>query len=195
MFDHARGFMTQEFLDLLGVVVWWQVFVLIRISIFNQRCKWHTPGFVLYLITFTAKMMYLFGEAVVYGQAFRCRPLQWRHNGRDSVSNHQPRDCLLNRLFRRRSNNTSKLRVTGLCAVNSPVPGEFPHRWPVTRKMFPFDDAIMHTDHGNHLSHSGLSVNASWLWQFVSILLLIQGLGPANERRCYFVTVTTSLID
>ena len=29
--------------------------------------------------------------------------LRWRHNERDSVSNHQPRDCLLNRLFRRRS--------------------------------------------------------------------------------------------
>ena len=27
--------------------------------------------------------------------------LLWRHNGRDSVLNHQPRDCLLNRLFRR----------------------------------------------------------------------------------------------
>ena len=27
---------------------------------------------------------------------------KWRHNGRDSVSNHQPHDCLLNRLFRRR---------------------------------------------------------------------------------------------
>ena len=30
-------------------------------------------------------------------------PLRWRHNGRDIVSNHQPHDCLLNRLFRRRS--------------------------------------------------------------------------------------------
>ena len=28
-----------------------------------------------------------------------CDPLQYGHNGRDSVSNHQPRDCLLNRLF------------------------------------------------------------------------------------------------
>ena len=28
--------------------------------------------------------------------------------------------CLLNRLFRRRSKKTSKLRVTGLCAGNSP---------------------------------------------------------------------------
>ena len=53
-------------------------------------------------------------------------PLQWRHNGRDGVSNHQPHDCLLNRLFRCRSKKTSKLRVTGLCAGNSPVTGEFP---------------------------------------------------------------------
>ena len=52
--------------------------------------------------------------------------LRWRHNGRDSVSNHQPHDCLLNRLFRRRSKKTSKLRATGLCAVNSPGTGEFP---------------------------------------------------------------------
>ena len=55
--------------------------------------------------------------------------LQWRHNGHDDVSNHQPHDCLLNRLFRRRSKKTSKLRTTGLCQRNSPVTGEFPaHR-------------------------------------------------------------------
>ena len=35
-------------------------------------------------------------------------------------------DCLLNRLFRRRSTKTSTLRVTGLCAANSPGTGEFP---------------------------------------------------------------------
>ena len=52
--------------------------------------------------------------------------LLWRHNGRDGVSNHQPHDCLLNRLFRRRSKKISKLRVTGLCARNLPVTGEFP---------------------------------------------------------------------
>ena len=46
-------------------------------------------------------------------------PLRWRQNGRDSVSNHQPHDCLFNRLFRRRSKKTSKLRVTGLCVGNS----------------------------------------------------------------------------
>ena len=46
--------------------------------------------------------------------------LQWRHSGHDRVSNHQPHDCLLNHLFRRRSRKTSNLRVTGLCAGNSP---------------------------------------------------------------------------
>ena len=34
--------------------------------------------------------------------------------------------CLLNSLFGRRSKKTSKLRVTGLRAGNSPVTGEFP---------------------------------------------------------------------
>ena len=52
--------------------------------------------------------------------------LHWRHNGRHGVSNHQPHDCLLNRLFRRRSNETSNLRVADLWWGNSPVTGEFP---------------------------------------------------------------------
>ena len=69
--------------------------------------------------------------------------LRWRHNDQDGVSNHQPHGCLLNRLFRRRSNKTSKLRVTGLCVGNSPGPVNSPHKGPVTRKMFPFDDVIM----------------------------------------------------
>ena len=73
-------------------------------------------------------------------------PLQWRHNGRDSVYNHQPHDCLLNRLFRRRSKKTSKLRVTGLCVGIHRGPMNSQHKWPVTRKTFPFDDVIMPLD-------------------------------------------------
>ena len=45
---------------------------------------------------------------------------------RDSVSNHQPHDCLLNLLFRRRSKKTSKPRVTGHLAGKSPRTGDFP---------------------------------------------------------------------
>ena len=70
-------------------------------------------------------------------------PSQWRHNDHDGVWNHQPHGCLLNRLFRRRSKKTSKLRVTGLCVGNSPGPVNSPHKWSVTRKMFPFGDVIM----------------------------------------------------
>ena len=56
---------------------------------------------------------------------------QWRHNGRDSVLNHQPHDYLLNRLFRLRSKRTSKLRVTG-------------DRWISEKKnFFLFDGVIM----------------------------------------------------
>ena len=52
--------------------------------------------------------------------------LHLRHNEPDGVSNHQPRGCLLNCLFRWRSRKTSKLRVRGLCAENTPGTGEFP---------------------------------------------------------------------
>ena len=65
------------------------------------------------------------------------------NNGRGSVSNHQPHDCLLYRLFRRRSKKTSKLRVTGLCAGNSPGTGEFPAQVASNAEMVPFDDVIM----------------------------------------------------
>ena len=72
--------------------------------------------------------------------------LQWRHNERDSVSNHQPHDCLLNCLFKAQiKENIKALRHWPLCR-------EFTgDRWipctngQVTRKMFPFDDAIMGT--------------------------------------------------
>ena len=64
---------------------------------------------------------------------FFCQPhgnslvaLQWRHDGHGSISNHHPYDCLLSRLFRCRSKKTSKLRVTGLCAGNSPGTGDIP---------------------------------------------------------------------
>ena len=50
-----------------------------------------------------------------------CLALLWCHNGCDAISNHQPHDCLYNHLFRCRSKKTSKFRVTGLCAGNSPV--------------------------------------------------------------------------
>ena len=69
--------------------------------------------------------------------------LQWRQNGRDSVSNHQPHDCFstvyLDTDQRKHQSSASLAFVRGFHRrpVNSP------HKWPVTRKMFPFDDVIM----------------------------------------------------
>ena len=69
--------------------------------------------------------------------------VQWRNNGRDGVSNHQPHDYWLNRLFRRSSKSTSKLRVYGLCQINSPGAVESPTQRASNAEMFPFDDVFM----------------------------------------------------
>ena len=85
--------------------------------------------------------------------------LQWRHNGRDGVSNYQPLDCLLNRSFRRRSTKASKLRVIGICKGNSPVTGEFPAQMASNAEMFPFDDVIISFDQViKYLMHCVLQV-------------------------------------
>ena len=90
---------------------------------------------------------FIFAKCITQHKLGACKyiyvmTLRWRHNEPDGVSNHQPPDCLLNLLFRRRSMKTSKLRVTGLCAGNS-ITGEFPAQRASRATMFPFDDVIM----------------------------------------------------
>ena len=71
-------------------------------------CNWSykcVTNWVLYQVFYSTRRSYL------------NRALQWRHNGRDGISNHQPPDCFLNCLFRCKSKKTSKLRVTGLYDV------------------------------------------------------------------------------
>ena len=96
------------------------------------------------------KCCFYFSTKVCYFKCWRpiyrlvqCASLRWRHNDHVGVSYHQPHHCLLSRLFGRRSKKTSKLRVTGFCAGIRRGPVNSPHKWPVTRKMFPFDDVIM----------------------------------------------------
>ena len=61
-----------------------------------------------------------------------------------AMTSHHPHDCLLNRLFRRRTTNTPKL-YTSLAFVRGihRWPVNSPHKWPVTRNIFPFDDVII----------------------------------------------------
>ena len=69
--------------------------------------------------------------------------LLWRNDGHDGVSNHQPHDCLLNRLFRRRSKNIPNSASLSFVLGIHRWPVNSPHKWPVTRNMFTFDDVIM----------------------------------------------------
>ena len=102
-----------------------------------------------------------------------CLPfsLHWRHNDHDGVSNHQPHGCLLNLLFGRRSKKTSKLRVTGLCVGNSPGSMNSPHKGPVTRKMFRFDDVIMSQTY-DRVSHR--TVVCHWNKSMINVFSFIR---------------------
>ena len=81
--------------------------------------------------------------------ATRHHPLRWRHNEFDDVSNHQPHNLIYNVYSgadQRKHQSSASLafvRWIHRWAVNSP------HKWPVTRKMFPFDDVITSNDIGN----------------------------------------------
>ena len=81
-------------------------------------------------------------DVLLYTLVLEGQSLRWRHNERDGVSNRRRIDCLLNRLFRRRSKKTSKLCVTGLCEGNSPVTGEFPAQRARNVDFFLFNDVI-----------------------------------------------------
>ena len=85
--------------------------------------------------------------------------LQWRHNELDGVSNHQTRDCLLNRLFRNRKHQSSA--SLALVRWIHRWPMNSPHKGPVTRTIIPIDDVIVFQNYVTilvaiirlHLSH------------------------------------------
>ena len=90
---------------------------------------------ICFVLWFTALSCYFYHSSTLL--------LRWRHNGRDSVSNHQPHDFYSTVYWdanqRKHQSSAPLAFVQGIHRrpVNSP------HKWPVTRKMFPFDDVIM----------------------------------------------------
>ena len=94
--------------------------------------------------------------------------LQWRHNGHDGFSNHQPDHCLFNRLFGCRWKKTSKLRVTGLCAGNSPGTGEFPAEMASNEENI----SIWWRHHGSSKRRNGCQGDISQsLWNLASFYI------------------------
>ena len=73
--------------------------------------------------------------------------------------------------IQRGSKKAPKLRVTGLCAGNSPV--NSPHKGPVTRKMFPFDLAIMNAERVSiswrHHQNISIGFIVFFSWQLLAL--------------------------
>ena len=95
----------------------------------------------LCLVGFCFHKIYSGMQSVHPRRFCECLSLQWRHDECGGVSNHRRLDCLLQSFVQAQiKESLRKLRVTGLYERNPPYS---PHKGPVTRKMFPFDDAIM----------------------------------------------------
>ena len=73
----------------------------------------------------------------------KANTLLWRHNERDGVPNHRCLDCLLDLCSGAvQRNHLSSASLTFVMGIyRGPV--DSPHKGPVTRKLFPFDDVIM----------------------------------------------------
>ena len=120
--------------------------------------------------------------------------LQWCHNERDGISNHQPHDCSLNCLFRRRSKKTSKLCVTGLCAGNLPVISEFPPQ----RTSNTENVSIWWSHHGNrnphYFSSTKFSFHRSFLISFLTLNIFILMRQWDLEQNSSFCAAFTVLV-
>ena len=69
--------------------------------------------------------------------------LQWRHNGCDGVSNHQPHGCLSIVYWDAdQREHESSVPLAFVWGIHR-LPVNSPHKWPVTRKIFPSDDVIL----------------------------------------------------
>ena len=90
----------------------------------NHNCHLFDLNYNTYICV--GKDPHLTNEPEYCGRTEKQLPLEWHHLSGMAFSNHRRLDCLLNRLFRRGSKKTSKIRITCLCEGNSPVTGD---RW------------------------------------------------------------------
>ena len=114
-------FMAWNYMDAAWIIT--------QITWLHFKIKWLDKSVWLNLETLVSDTIFCYFQIFISTWStcfihYLQRPLQWRHNECDGVSNH--RYCLFNRLFRRRSKKASKLWVTGLFEGNPPVTGGFP---------------------------------------------------------------------
>ena len=116
--------------------VWWLMFL-------RQNEQWKRNNYCNISIISRTKPENLNVSCLIMQLSLCSISLRWRHNDHAGVSNHQPHGCLLNRLFRRKSRKHQSSASLAFVREIHRGPVNFPHKWPVTRKMFPFDDVIM----------------------------------------------------
>ena len=129
-------------------------------SMFHLQWKWvkmdYTKG---YLRKSLLQIVDCFVETPLYW----FMTLQWRHNGHDGISIHQPHNYLLNCLFR-------KHQITGPYAGNSPVTGEFPAQMATNAK-----NVSIWWRHHAYIRHNyTIPINTIYLpWLLLSPLILL----------------------
>ena len=91
--------------------------------------------------------------------------------------------CLRNRLFRRGSNKTSKIRITGLCKGNLPVTGEFPTQ----RASSAENVSIWWCHHQNKTMHNKIACISPgrYSWDFM--------IGPHHYRDIIMGVMTSQI--
>ena len=95
-----------------------------------------------------------------------CNTSPWRHNERGGVSNHQPHDCLLNRLFRRRSKKLINIELPAQKASNAEnVPIWWRHQDCRTQE---------HSSTGRHISRHYITIlrlnfTGYWLLEYLFV--------------------------
>ena len=105
--------------------------------------------------------------------------LQWRYNECNGISNHLHLDCLLNRLFRRRSKETSKLHATGFCEENSPVTGKF---------------LAQKASNTENVSIWWCLIAGSLIFLFVTVLILQHYHMVQSFEQCWYLTGPTKAV-
>ena len=85
--------------------------------------------------------------------------LMWRHSECNGISNHQPHDCLFNPIFRHRSKRHQFSASLAFLNGIHRWPVNSPHKGPVKRKVFSFDDVIIHKGRANQTIDYYLAVS------------------------------------
>ena len=112
--------------------------------------------------------------------------LQWRHNERGGVSNHQPHYCLLNRLFKAQIKKHQRYALPAICAGNSSVTGEFPSQMVSNAEKV---SILVTSSWMNQCTCSCISFSQPPVWN--GIIMLCCGtclvrLGKSSWKHLYF---------